>query len=130
MTSKDNRGADSDRIRQQLGNLLRGGILLAATVTSIGGLLYVVRYGQELANYAVFHGEPNDLRTIAGIISEVAKFGSRGIIQGGILLVIATPVTRVLFSAVVFALQKDWIYLAVTSTVLAVLLYSVFGPIA
>ena len=45
-------------------------------------------------------------------------------IQFGLLLSIATPVARVAFSVVAFALQRDWLYIVVTLIVLAVLTYS------
>ena len=40
------------------------------------------------------------------------------------MLLIATPIARVLFSVVAFALQRDRTYVVVTLIVLAVLLYS------
>ena len=48
---------------------------------------------------------------------------SRGLIQFGLLLLIAVPVARVAFSVVAFALQRDRTYVVVTLIVLAVLLY-------
>ena len=47
--------------------------------------------------------------------------------QLGLLLLIATPVARVIFSAIVFAVENDRMYLLFTLLVLAVLLYSLFG---
>ena len=48
----------------------------------------------------------------------------RGIIQLGLLLLIATPIARVVFSVYAFARQRDRTYVLVTLVVLAVLLYS------
>jgi len=48
----------------------------------------------------------------------------RGIIQLGLLLLIATPVARVAFSIAAFAMQRDRLYVVVTLMVLAILLYS------
>ena len=42
----------------------------------------------------------------------------------GSFLLIATPVARVVFSVVAFALQRDRLYVVVTLIVLAVLMYS------
>jgi len=52
---------------------------------------------------------------------------SRGIIQFGLILLIATPVVRVAFSAVAFAFEKDHLYIAITLIVLTILLYSLLG---
>jgi uncharacterized membrane protein len=49
---------------------------------------------------------------------------SRGLIQLGLLLLIATPVARVAFSVLAFAEQRDWLYVSITLVVLAVLVYS------
>jgi uncharacterized membrane protein len=47
-------------------------------------------------------------------------------VQLGVLLLIATPVARVAFSALAFARQRDYTYVALTLFVLAVLLCSLF----
>ena len=49
------------------------------------------------------------------------------IIQLGLLILIATPVARVAFSAVAFAIERDYLYVWITLFVLAVLLYSLLG---
>jgi uncharacterized membrane protein len=50
-----------------------------------------------------------------------------GILQLGLLLLIATPIARVIFSVFAFALEGDRMYVAFTLVVLTVLLYSLFG---
>jgi uncharacterized membrane protein len=40
------------------------------------------------------------------------------------LLLIATPVARVLFSVLGFGLERDWLYVAITLLVLALLIYT------
>jgi uncharacterized membrane protein len=75
----------------------------------------------------VFQGEPADLRSISGIVMDAIALRSRGVIQFGLLLLIATPVARVAFSVVAFALERDRAYVIVTLIVLALLLYSIAG---
>jgi uncharacterized membrane protein len=115
------------KIEDIIGNLLRAGVILAATVVFVGGMIYLVRHGGSPANYRVFRGEPSDLRHPQGILHGAIAFSGRGIIQLGLLLLIATPIARVAFSLVAFALEKDWMYVSFTSIVLAVLLYSLVG---
>ena len=110
-----------------VGNLLRVGVILAAVVVVGGGLLYLYHYGSALPNYQVFRGEPADLRSIIGIATDAPSLRSRGVIQFGLLLLIATPVARVAFSVVAFALEHDRTYVIVTLIVLALLLYSIAG---
>jgi uncharacterized membrane protein len=65
---------------------------------------------------------------VPGIVGAAWTGRARGIIQLGLLLLIATPVTRVVLSVGMFALQRDRRYVVITLVVLAVLLYSIFGP--
>jgi uncharacterized membrane protein len=48
----------------------------------------------------------------------------------GLLLLIANPIARVAFSAVAFAARRDRAYVAITLTVLAVLICSLAGLVA
>lgn len=47
--------------------------------------------------------------------------------QAGLLVLLATPVLRVMASVVAFALEGDRLYVAITVGVLAILLLSIFG---
>jgi uncharacterized membrane protein len=115
------------RVEQVIGTLLRGGVLLAVLVALPGGVLYVMGEEGSATGYGTFHSEPVDLRQVSGIVADAFRLHSPAIIQLGILLLIATPIARVLFSLVAFALQRDMIYVVVTVLVLAVLVYGVVG---
>ena len=96
-------------------------------VVLIGVLLYLVRHGAALPLYGSFRSEPEDLHSIPGILADAWAFRGRGIIQLGLLQLIATPVARVMCAMVAFALQRDWLYVSVTVVVLSVLGYSLLG---
>ena len=113
-----------ERVEGVIGILLRWGVILAAAVVLAGGAMYLVRHGSTIPDYRVFRGEPSDLRDVSGIVTGAVSWHSRGLIQFGLLLLIAVPVARVAFSVVAFALQRDRTYVVVTLIVLAVLLYS------
>lgn len=117
-----------DRLDQTLGNLLRFGVLLSAAVVFIGACIYLVRHGAEpMPEYAKFQGVKPSLRDLHGIVAEAWGGSGRGIIQLGVLILIATPIGRVVFSVCSFAWQRDWMYVAVTLIVLAALLYSLLA---
>ena len=107
--------------------LLRTGVLLSAGLVFLGGIIFLMRHPMPVTNYRVFQGEPQELRTISGILREAAKLHGRGLIQLGLLSLIATPVARVLFSVFAFLYERDWTYVAVTIVVLAFLTYSLLG---
>ena len=112
-------------VEELIGNLLQTGVILASAVVLLGGSIYLVRHGLAAPQYHVFMGEPSDLRTMAGIVRDALTLRGRGIIQLGLLLLIATPIARVAFSVAAFAVQRDRLYVAITLIVLAILLYSV-----
>ncbi len=116
-----------ERTEGIIGNLLRVGVTVSAALVVLGGALYLARHGTETANYAVFRGEPSDLRALSGIVSDALQFRGRGIVQLGLLVLIATPVARVAFSVFAFARERDRLYVGVTLLVLAVLAFSLAG---
>jgi uncharacterized membrane protein len=113
-----------ERIEGWVASLLRGGVYLAAAVTTLGGIALLVRNGRSLADYRVFRGEPADLVSLHGVLSGLGRFESHAVVQFGLILLIATPVARVLVSLVAFVLQRDRLYVMITALVLAVLLFS------
>jgi len=123
---KENRWSD-ERVEEVMGNLLRAGVSLAAAVALLGGIFYLIRYHSTSPGYRVFRGEPADLRSVSGILADAIELRSRGLIQLGLLLLVATPVARVVFSVFAFARQHDLTYVVLTLIVLAVLIYSLVG---
>ena len=101
-------------------------MILAAAVVFIGGIAYLARYGAKVADHREFRGEPAELSSPSGIISAAVALRPRGIIQLGLLLLIATPVARVVFTVFAFFMERDYTYVGVTLVVLAVLLFSLF----
>jgi uncharacterized membrane protein len=110
-----------------IANLLRAGVTLAAATVLAGGFLVLLSQGFSPANYRVFVGEPTDLRHWKGIVGAALALHGRGIVQLGLLFLIATPVARVAFAAFAFAVERDWLYVAVSIFVLMILLYSLLG---
>jgi uncharacterized membrane protein len=94
-------------MEQSMGVLLRAGVILCCAIMIVGAVMFVLRHGAEKTSYAAFHGEPNGLDTIAGVWRETRLGSARGIIQFGALLMIATPVMRVVLAVIDFARMKD-----------------------
>src|SRR5580658_5949445 len=105
---------DDRRLERFIGNLLRAGVLLAAAVVFAGGALYLVQHHSDKISYRTFTVEGADLRTLPGIVKSAGHFESEGLIQFGLLLLIATPVARVGLAAVGFSLERDRMYAVVS----------------
>jgi uncharacterized membrane protein len=110
-------------LENELSIILRFGVILAAAVTAIGGVLTLLRHGLDVPSYGAFHSEAAEFRSVAGILAAAAGFRPRAIIQLGLLLLIATPIARVALAGFVFFKSRDWVYVAVSSFVLALLLF-------
>jgi uncharacterized membrane protein len=119
--------ASDTRLQQAIGNLLRVGVLLAATVVLAGGVLFLARRGASVPSYQVFRGEPEELKSLGGIMRSALSLNERGVVQLGVLLLIATPVARVALAAVGFAFERDRTYVLITLLVLSLLLKSLSG---
>ncbi|HZY87924.1 MAG TPA: DUF1634 domain-containing protein [Gemmataceae bacterium] len=117
-----------EQVEQVVGNLLRVGVIVSALVVLAGGGLFLARYGEDpVKDRHEFREEDEKFRKPGLIVRSAATGSSRGLIQLGLLLLIATPVARVVFSAFAFLRQRDHTYVVITLIVLAVLLYSFFS---
>lgn len=115
------------RVEAVLGNLLRTGVAAAAVVVGLGALIYLGGHGVEHADYGTFRGEPAELRSLAGLLRSAASGQGRAIIQLGVVLLIATPIARVVFACGAFLRQRDWRYATISLVVLGVLAFSLLG---
>jgi uncharacterized membrane protein len=130
-TNSDRRERWSDDdVDQLLGNLLRIGVIVATTVAAIGGVLYLAHHGAEPTGHRVFHGEPAELRHVGSIARAAFSLHAAAIVQLGLVLLIATPVARVAMSLIAFILQRDRVYIVVTSIVLGLLIFSLTGGVS
>jgi uncharacterized membrane protein len=104
--------------------VLRSGVLISGFFVLAGGIYFVARHAREIVDFHVFRGEPAVDRLIHEIMAGAFQLRARSIIQFGIVLLIATPIVRVVCSLVGFARERDRAYVLITGIVLAVLLLS------
>jgi uncharacterized membrane protein len=119
-------GWTDQKVETILGNVLRTGVIVSAVVVLIGAVIYLSHHAANSPDYRSFKGEPIELRSVAGILKAARAMSGRGIIQLGLLLLIATPVMRVLLSFFSFIKQRDKPYVVITLIVFIVLMYSIF----
>lgn len=125
--SQDRQTKMDQRLEVVIGHTLRIGVITAAVLVFAGGVYYLMENAQGPADYHTFHPAAKDVLGLSGIVRNALALNSLGIIQLGLLVLIATPIMRVVFSVVAFALERDIVYVAATLTVLAVLLYSLLA---
>jgi uncharacterized membrane protein len=100
--------------------VLRGGVLLSAGLLILGALLY--------ATAALRSGSPAFPSTYPHSLGDVLAGLTHGdplaILSLGLLVLLLTPVARVLVSILAFARERDWLYVAITAVVLLILVVS------
>lgn len=109
-----------------MGRLLQIGVFAAAAVMFIGGLIYLFVRPEPLPDYQHFHPSVESIRSIPMMFVHAFRGDAAALIQVGTLLMIATPVARVVFAAVAFGRRRDALYCIVSSIVLVLLLYGLF----
>jgi len=117
------RDSRDERIELVIGRLLQVGVLAAAIVVVVGGIMLLAQYGHLAANFRNFRSEDAALRSVAGVVRAALTGDSRAIVQLGLVLLIATPVARVALTLGAFVIQRDRLYILTTSVVLVLLLY-------
>lgn len=123
--SKENKNFFADKdIQLILGTLLRAGVVSSMTVVFIGGLIYLFFNYSHTVDYARFDAGKSGLFTIAAIVSGLKHLDGAAIIQFGTLLLIFTPIARVVFSIFSFLIERDYLYVLIGLVVLSVILYS------
>jgi uncharacterized membrane protein len=124
MTTASGHAPAQEHVEQMVGNLLRIGVLIAAAVTIAGGIAFMIHHGSLIPDHSVFRGQPEMLSTLTGVIAGAIALEPAAIVQLGIVLLIATPVARVLLTLIAFAIQRDGMYVLISAIVLALLTYS------
>ncbi len=110
-------------LEKEVGFVLRFGVILAAAVTAVGGLLSLLHHGLDVPDFHAFRSESSELRSVGGILAAAATFRPRAIVQLGLLLLIATPIARVALAGAVFLRNRDWVYVGISVLVFGLLLF-------
>ena len=116
---------NDDRLDRIVGIVLRTGVTLAAALVLVGGIAFLASHDQQVPDYHKFHPEPTPLASIAGVWRGAFTLNPLYLIQLGLLVLIATPVVRVITCVAGFALERDWMYATVSLIVLVCLLASI-----
>jgi uncharacterized membrane protein len=115
--------ADKD-IQVILGTLLRTGVIASMTIVFIGAVIYLYTYYSVIVDYTKFEPSKTPYSSIFAILQGLSDLDSRAIIQFGTLLLIFTPVTRVVFSIFSFLIERDYLYVLIGLFVLCIILIS------
>jgi uncharacterized membrane protein len=124
---------DDQRLEVAIAVLLRVGVIAAAILVAIGGVLVLRHPEAPVPDYRIFHAPAESsstvsagasIHSIAAVFRHLRDGSGASIIALGLLLLIATPIARVVFAVVGFARERDTLYTIISLIVLAILAFS------
>ena len=112
--------------------VLRYGVLLCLAVIGVGLTARLLLPGNAGVIHALVNGlNPGDYRppsTAQDLLRGALQFQPDVVIALGLVMLISLPILRVALTTVVFLVEKDWAFFAITLVVLTVLLSGIiFG---
>ena len=107
---------DTSKIEKRISIAMRIGVGVSSAIMLLGFVLLLVNYQDNFAGFT----NPSIVDVFTGLLS----FNPYSIMLLGILLLILTPVLRIITCIILFAKQKDKLYTAITILVLIILAIS------
>lgn len=126
---KPEKAKDRD-IQILLGTLLRVGVLLSISVVLVGGVIFLSSHHHQIADFKVFKPEGYQLANIDEIFKGLLSLKGDAIIQFGILMLIFTPVARIILAIFSFLYERDYLYVGIGIVVLSIITISLSGGFA
>ena len=129
---------EDQRLEVAIATLLRIGVVSAAVLVCIGGIMVLRHPGAHVPDYSIFHapgtavsGDATSsapagaaIHSIAAVFRQLRDGSGASIIALGLLVLIATPIARVVFAIIGFARERDLLYTVISFIVLAILIFS------
>ena len=108
-----------------IGSLLRGGVMISVFIVLAGLSITFIHHPEYFSSRPAL-GELTQPgahfpSTIADVVSGVRGGSGQAIVMAGLLLLVATPVARVALSIVIFLIERDRLYVLITTVVLLIL---------
>ncbi len=111
--------------------VLRAGVLISAGIIAVGLTIFLIRgpQGDQPGSLHALLANGGHVDVVRpSIIPQRALTGHAfSLIRLGILVLILTPLARVLMTAVLFVLRQDWTFVFITTVVLAILVGGLLG---
>ncbi len=124
------------RFRTVIGFVLRYGVIASFAVVALGSALLFLRgqtgYHPLVTAEELFGPQTRFVLGPGPLLRGVASGKPYAVIDLGVILLLGTPIARVIISIFLFAEERSYAFVAITATVLAILMLSVFvvAPLA
>lgn len=109
-----------------IGRMLRVGVFTACAIAIMGGILYIVQKGGTQVDFSEFTSAMA-VESIGEVINGVLVLDAVSVIQLALLVLLATPILRVVFSILAFMIERDYLYVFITLVVLIIIVFNIFN---
>jgi uncharacterized membrane protein len=125
-TNKPGGFKDKD-MQAVIGWILRIGVFVSTAFVITGGVIFLFNHGHSQIDFVSFNKVPDFISHVSSVIDGVIHLKGQAIIQFGIVLLIATPVLRVIFAGIGFLMEKDYLYTFISILVFLIILTSMIS---
>lgn len=112
-------------VNRWLANVMVAGVSVSALLCG-AGLMIALGRGDARVSLKPFTGVTEGLTSPGGVLAAAMRLEASGLMALGVLVLIATPVIRVAFALASFVIERDRVYIVVTSIVLGLLACGLF----
>jgi uncharacterized membrane protein len=113
-------------LNRSVGNLLRLGVILSVATSLIGFIKLFMEGFKMPKKYTSLDMGSSSEKVWGMFWNSLCKGEGMAIIQLGILLLIFTPLVRIIFALIGYLKEKDYVYVVISSIVLAIMAVSFF----
>lgn len=113
-------------LNRSVGNLLRLGVLLSVTISLVGFIKLFFEGFEMPKKYTSLDVGSSSEKVWGHFWHSLGAGEGMAIIQLGILILIVTPIMRIVFALIGYLKEKDYVYVVISSIVLAIMAISFF----
>ena len=110
-------------LNRSVGNLLRRGVILSVSISLIGFIKLFTEGFKLPKNYEALQLTHSE-NVFQSFWDSLIHLEGMGIIQLGILILIFTPVIRILFALIGYLKERDYLYVVISLIVLCIMAFS------
>ncbi|HBR12896.1 Uncharacterized membrane protein [Epilithonimonas bovis DSM 19482] len=111
-------------LNRSVGNLLRLGVILSVATSLIGFIKLFTEGFKMPRKYNLLNMGDSSEKVWGSFWDSLCKGEGMAIIQLGILLLILTPLVRIIFALIGYLKEKDYTYVVISLIVLTIMLVS------
>lgn len=109
-----------------LSYILRGGLFFSIAMVLYGGIFFFSSDAHKTFEFSTFTPPSKEQMLLTTLFKGAMNHDPNSLIQIGLLILITTPLLRVISCWIMFLYEKDYLYVILASIVLTILGYSLF----